>query len=548
MLKLPLSLKSVEILFLGIFISLGLWACINIGLSWDEGIEFKTWAVNRDAVMGLFSGNRVAYDALLNYSDRYYGIGFHLLANGLSSLLYPWMDLHLELSAEGTRLLFNHFGTFLAFIGSGYLVRALLLQLTHNRLIATLGMGAYLLWPYLLGHGLMNIKDMPFLFVWLACTYLVLKLFLIEPSGLSPSKHQGQFNLLLLGLLTGWLLSIRISGVLIFIEYGVLAMSYLLLNRNPPLQIHFLNSKSLLLFVLGLIVSYGLLSPILWHDPREFLNAIRYMSHHPWDGDTLTWGNFMSSSKERYFLYIPYWLFVKLPIMIIIGIAALPLALFNLHKQNAVLAKSALFTLVGLAASVLAIILTLCLTRTPLYNELRQILFLFPVLYIIGLTSLFYVNKKIALIGLVLSAVIFIWDDIVLHPYEYTYLNEIVRQLKDPEDFEKDYIGISAGKNARWLNHSQLTVGSDCLYATPLHLWQYQLNLNQYPCLKDFSARSFDYQNTSFLLATINRNNANLLPMPSCKVVHCEERTLPLSTAKLVFGKVYWCRPEFLKP
>ena len=45
-----------------------------------------------------------------------------------------------------------------------------------NKSFSNLGTIFYLSYPYLLGHSFFNVKDVPFLSVWLICTYYIIKI------------------------------------------------------------------------------------------------------------------------------------------------------------------------------------------------------------------------------------------------------------------------------------------------------------------------------------------------------------------------------------
>ena len=46
----------------------------------------------------------------------------------------------------------------------------------HDDNFAIISTGIYFLFPYLLGHSLFNPKDIPFLSVWVICTYYIIQL------------------------------------------------------------------------------------------------------------------------------------------------------------------------------------------------------------------------------------------------------------------------------------------------------------------------------------------------------------------------------------
>ena len=81
------------------------------------------------------------------------------------------------------------------------------------------------MYPYLLGHSFFNVKDIPFLSVWLICTYLmisILKIFFIDKDIILKTYY------IYLSIFTAYLLSIRISGN--FDIYSIFNFVFLLLK------------------------------------------------------------------------------------------------------------------------------------------------------------------------------------------------------------------------------------------------------------------------------------------------------------------------------
>lgn len=570
--KTILTPKLIKALFWCIYIPLGLWACQQVGISWDEGIELHTYHVNLAALLGIAQGDLTPYQALIAYGDRYYGVGFHIPANLLSYLIETVNPTSAEISSEARRITLNHIAIFLSWAGSGYLIGQILKRLTQDDWTATLGMIGCLLYPYLLGHGLMNIKDMPFLFAWLLCTNQLL--FILR-------KTQAKYLIgayILLGIFTGWLISIRISGVLISLEY----LAFLLifwsarnkdrLSMQTPSAPSTFSWRSIGSFFLATSITLYACYPILWHNPLELLNAISYMSRHPWDGDTLTAGRFIAGTQLPW--YIAAWLAVKLPVISILGLALCPIALYKLsHSLSSspnTSKNSTPYTAINqeqwntraIAAILLTVIfvfLALIIKKVSLYNELRQILFIFPLLWIVAISGLRWMNRKLTLGLLLASIALFSWDNLKLFPYQYVYFNEIARQFPIATQFEKDYFGLSSTQSARWLNqniqeNTQVNVKApttDCAYVSPLHLWQYAIDPQRVTCLKDFSERpqnklaSSPNQSTrqAHWIGLPVRDKVKALPIPNCTLLHSEERTLPLSSQTLVMGELYICQP-----
>lgn len=521
------------------------WACLNIGLGWDEGIERLTLSKNLDAIKGLLGGSTAAYQELMQYGDRYYGIGFHFPALILGKALQTIIPVN----SSKPDLIFAHVGVLLCFLGSAYLIRSILIRLTRDIFFSSLAMLTYLLWPYLLGHGLMNVKDMPFLFAWLLCTHLALAYFFEDCKAPPKTNHLSYRALFILAIATSWLVSIRISGILIFIEYACLMFcSYAnVLSMQKDLNVIKDLKKSFiqaLYFGLIFFITLILMYPIAWHNPLEIAHAITYMSHHPWSGTTLTAGRFIPPG-EQVGLYIMIWTLAKTPLLIILGVGLTPWSVYKKwHKSylDPRIDNSALFQWITILMSVLAIIAALILHRVGLYNELRQILFLFPLIFILGITSLYFISRKVSLIGMLLTTGLFAWDNLTLYPYNYTYLNEIARLRPAIHYFETDYFGFSAGRSARWINNNQSETLNKCIYAYPTHLLSNELDGNKHPCLIDSAGNAYNLKTDVPSLLYITQRNLINFPIPNeCQLLRSEERILPYSKNPLIMGQIYSC-------
>lgn len=518
----------------------GVYTALTTGISYDEDAEFRTYLINANAVSGLLNGSGEAYAQLMQYVDRYYGVGFHVFSHGLSAVFSRSADDLLPFSALGSRLIWSHAVVFLGFLASGVLFRACLLCLSKDRLIASLGMFAFLLWPYMFGHALMNVKDIPFMLGWLCCTYLVLHIFNL-PIQFSRALA---IRFLLLGAFTGWLMSIRVSGILIFIEYFWFAIFWFLANRNLKISLTFFQALGISgIFLLAFASILFIFYPILWHNPFELINAVVYMGNHPWQGDTLTAGKLVEPKTQLIF-YIVAWQLVKLPILVIGGLligAYVSLQNFFKSKENnGYTATSALHL------TVLTIIAILIIQRVALYNELRQILFIAPLLMLIAIVGLREVSRRLAIFALTATIIFMAMDDIKLRPYQYTYINEVARFADWGKQYETDYYGLAVKETATWLNGSQIDGNSQCLYVPSKHLWEFIIDPQKFPCVEGFPG-DLSLIEKPFLFFVQARSVTNFRAPPWCRLIRIEERNLLLSAIRLRMSELYECRPQKIR-
>jgi len=530
-------LKFAEIFGLLILAIVGVLISLKVGLSWDEDAEFRTYRINMAAIEGLWGGDAKPYFDLTQYFDRYYGIGFHFISHGIGGLMEGIFGGLLPYSVQGSRLIWAHAVVFLAFIGSGIIFRFCLVRLTGDQLISTLGMFVFLLWPYLFGHSMMNVKDIPFMCAWLCCTLQVLRIFQAPQF----STQSLIWNFALLGTLTAWLISIRVSGILIFIQYAWFGILLLMqLDYSKAKKSLFLKlGREIFVFLIAMMGSLYILYPITWHDPSEFLSAIRYMSSHPWLGNTLTAGELIEP-KTRLPFYIGSWLMVKLPTFALVGLALTPLVLWKTFAKKQF--SSRYCALLALLLTTITILSILVVMRVSLYNELRQILFISAILLLIAIVSFYYLSRSLSIAVLILTIGVMAFDNVKMNPYQYTYVNEIARNVTKGRLFETDYFGLGVSETARWLNQSSVDRASQCVYVPSAHLWKFEINPQKFPCVENFPG-DLSLIKKPFLFFVQARSGTSFAAPPWCRLLHLESRSLPFSNTTLRMGELYECLP-----
>jgi hypothetical protein len=200
----------------------------------------------------------------------------------------------------------------------------------------------------------------------------------------------------------------------------------------------------------------------------------------------------------------------------------------------------------ALCFSVLTIIVILIIQRVALYNELRQILFISPILMIKAIVSLQVASKRLAIFSLTVTIIFMIIDDIKLRPYQYAYINEVARFTERGKQYETDYYGLAVKETATWLNGSQIDGKSQCLYVPSKHLWDFVIDPQKFPCVEGFPG-DLSLISTPFLFYVQARSVTKFRAPFWCQLLHVEERGLPFSNAKLRMGEFYECLPQKIK-
>ena len=248
-----------------------------------------------------------------------YGVGFQIVSQPIQFFVKKILLKTQKIDNYGAHLTAKHFVVFLFFFLSGIFFYLILKKIINDRLFCSTTSILYLLYPYLFGQSLFSPKDVPFMSVWILCTYISFKVF----DKILKKNNISMLTVFSLALSTAFLLSIRIAGILIFIQYLVTFIIYI--NSSSYTLIYFLKKflKEIITFTISLIFLTLLLYPPFWLNPLLIFNAISHMANYFNDVCTNTLGSCMHP-KNLPSTYIPIWLSVKLPLFVIIGIFLIP--------------------------------------------------------------------------------------------------------------------------------------------------------------------------------------------------------------------------------
>ena len=426
-----LSLKKISVFLIFIYLIIGIYLSLNTGISHDEFHEQQNWTYNLQAIKDFFSTGE--YANFLKFKDRYHGIGFHYLSQPIQYLFSSLVEKNFQISEYGGLLISKHIAVFLIFFISGVFLFKIFKTIHNDNNFAFISTGIYYLFPYLLGHSLFNPKDIPFLSVWVICTYYIIKLI----KGFKNNNHVTIKSFLILSFLTAFLISIRTLGLLVLLQYLIFLIVFSETHKQNLFPIIIKQKKNLLIFFTSLLLLTYILNPIFWHNPLEIINSVTWMGKYQQDICTTTLGKCMKALNlpaSYYFI----WLFFKLPIIILFGLALYPFAEKKLSKN--IFANFIIISLLITSISILAILIIL---KVAIYDELRHIMFLIPLIFIISLSCIYIYNKKIFAIFGILTSVFFIAENISINPYQYTWMNSFAKFYNISKNFEVDYWGIS---------------------------------------------------------------------------------------------------------
>ena len=232
-----------------VYIAIGSYLSISNGITADEHHEQQNWQINSEAAINFIKYG--SYEELLNYGDKYHGIGFHLISQPIQLILHNFVSNLNDISAFGGLLISKHFVVFLSFSISGIFFYLLCLKLTRNLGFSFISSALYLLYPYLFGHALLNPKDVPFLSFWLVNSYISLTIIesMFYENKIKISK------IIALSFLTAFLISIRVLGLVIFLQYII---SVVVLFNIKKIDINNFIKKNLSTFFVFIIFYFFL--------------------------------------------------------------------------------------------------------------------------------------------------------------------------------------------------------------------------------------------------------------------------------------------------
>ncbi len=516
-------INHIFIFFLFIYFIVVSILSLNTGISHDEPHHFNVWLTNKKIYSNLLLGTN--YEIVFrDFGENFYGIGFQIFSIPFA-LLSEFILSNLNyLSAN--ELIIKHPAIVFLFSISGFYFKQIIKLITNDEIFSFISAVFYLMYPYLLGHSLFNTLDIPFMSVWLICTFFIMKI-----SYLFFENFQINYkDVVLLGLLTGFLLSIRISGILIILEYIIFFLvTYNVTKYSISLFLK-KNYKNIILFFVISLITFYLFHPNYWDNPLKIIDAIKFMGNHIQTVCTITLGDCMKAQSLPS-SYIPIWFFFKLPIIILVGIFMFPLIekkIFS-NKLNVILLGS-------LSLSIFSILFLLILLNVNLYDEIRHLLFLIPIIFIISFSFLYSISKRLFQSIIAIFIFFFIFQNIKIFPYNYLWLNNFSSFTNINSSFEKDYWGLSTRRISNYFNENSL--GNECIISNRNKSIE-EFVENKNACFLNF--RKLHQNNKRpFYVVLVERALRKGLPN-NCKNIHNEIININFSKQDIIVAKIFKC-------
>lgn len=351
--------------------------------------------------------------------------------------------------------------------------------------------------PLFSGHGLFNLKDIPFLIQNLLAVLALLHY-------LKNFYSANNFKVFKLGIYFGLLLLIRFNGLAFMFLYFIFSVLYLKKDITTI-------KKNLLNWLYILITSLFCLfigTPSSWQKPKYWLEeTIATQFNIYWDSYVLINGSYSSAMDvDRMYLIISS--FYKMPIIFSFFIILSCYLVIRNYKEN--LEISLIFSIYF----ILLIQLSFIILKPVAYDGVRQYLFLIPFYCFLVIESIdllklnnFYNLSIISLILLYLIS-----TQYGLGPYKYIYLNEFSNEeeisvncetIGGCGDWQTDYWGYSGKELVRTLENTDLN--GYIYFCTPEHVFSTYLERKNFQIIPEGSLNKMEpLQN--FLLLNIEES------------------------------------------
>jgi len=397
------------------------------------------------------------------------------------------------------------------------------LDILNNKNASFIASLLYLTYPVFFGHSLVNPKDIPFLVGWVICSFVS---FRIAKNYLKEKSFSFK-KIFLLSFFTAFLISIRFAGFLILAQYLFLLL--ILLNVEKIKFNEFVKKeiKKISFFVINIFFFTFILYPSIWSNPFDLYNGIVSSTKFYNDVCTYTFGKCIKASNLSA-SYIPIWLLLKLPIIVLIGV---PYFIFNEKKilHNKV-NKLYLGTFILTAIFIYIFIIVF---KVRIYNEIRHLLFFLNLILIPGIISIFYLSKNFFFILSIGSIAVFIAEIIYIHPYQYSWFNLPSRVINLQKNFQIDYWGVSNRNLYTYFKKNFETHKSSCVYGDHY----IEIFLNEFDCKKNFSELN-TAQKPFFIVQNLRYTYKSF---PDCKLLYEEKFRLFFYSQDLIAGKIVMC-------
>lgn len=385
---------------------------LRAGITFDEPLHLEGIKGVLAMAGRVLAGEGGDYHAIPG-DYEYYGIGTLLPAYGLAELLgwlLPWPEIFrwsaaLHLLAQAS---------FLVCLWSCWQVVR-----PRGRAAAALATAGLALLPEFLGHGLMNYKDMP----------VAAGVMLCLQATLAVQRAPGPRALAGLGASVVWLATQKLAAATLVLPCLLVVLVLVARRRSWPLWRAFLAIAAA-----SLLLTY-LATPQAWVAPFDYLaDSIRRMANFQWKSCMRAAGRCYGIADADWspITYLAQWTLAKVPLAYLAAWAAALVLALRRPRLDALLpfAVVTLF-LASIAAS-----------GSTLYDALRHVLFLLPMLMVATAAAGLFQARWVRLAALLVMA----WlagENLRFYPYSYAWFTPLTAPAAAAGDYDSDYWGYS---------------------------------------------------------------------------------------------------------
>jgi hypothetical protein len=167
-------------------------------------------------------------------------------------------------------------------------------------------------------------------------------------------------------------------------------------------------------------------------------------------------------------------------------------------------------------------------------------MFLIPLIFLVSLTNIFYLNKKIFYSLGTLLILFFIIENKSLNPYQYTWLNSFAKLTNIQKNFEIDYWGVSnknlQKKLVEYVEENNLSK-EICIYGDA-YAKEFLVNKN-FKCFKRY--QQLGEAKKEPVLAYKNLRNAKRSNPNDCKLIWNETYKYSFYKQNISVGTLWLC-------
>ena len=406
---------------LAIFLSVGLAALDDYGITTDEGFQRSLAIRNLDHVLNVGDG-------FPRNENKFYGVAFEA----------PLVLVERALRLEDSRAIYlnRHLLTHLFFLIGGLFVYLLALRLFRNRWLALLAALLFLLHPRLYAHSFFNNKDIPFLVMFAVTLFLTHRAF--------GRGSVGTFALL--GASAGILMNLRIMGAVLVA--CVLLARLLDVRLASGAEERKRALAGAFAFALAFALTLYATLPALW--PSPFTQAVEWwtaLSGHPNRVTQLFGGELWEDGQTPARYLLTWFLITTPPFALLLGFAGIAaICKRGVRRPAEALRNTRLRFALLLAACFALPVLAVIVENSTIFNGWRHMHFLwapFSLLAVFGLhwlgSALRLLRLRAALYGAAgagLAAVVV--SMLALHPHQQVSFNFLVDRVA-PERLRTQY-------------------------------------------------------------------------------------------------------------